>query len=135
MATRGTFYLSIHPTGEPAAWVATSTFYAAALGCMHGIARISVNLAGGWVLVWDAAKPGAPIAGAQFGDLYWFPDEPVALIEEGTTKVAGDLDELVGVWQPPELRDLWTAEQDSVGGTGDWFAEFVQRWASNWWRR
>ncbi len=105
MANRGTFYLSIHPTGEPAAWIATATFYAAALGAMHGIARISVNVAGGWVLVWDAAKPGAPIAGAQFGDLYWFPDEPVALIEEGTTKVAGDL------WNtPPELGALWEPE-------------------------
>jgi hypothetical protein len=152
MATRGTYYLSIHPTGEPAAWIATATFYAAALGAMHGIARISVNVAGGWVLVWDAAKPGAPIAGSQFGDLYWFPDQPVELIEEGTTaKIAGDLTEL---WEPPgaspagkdwyrndlpplpNLGAVWASQgQDAVGGTGDWFKDFVQRWASNWWRR
>lgn len=112
---RGNYYIQVQALNEPGVVVAQAWYSEAAIAAMHGVARVCIAVSGGWVFVWDAAKTSTgPIAGAVFGDTYWFPwEEATPLIEEGTLQ----------------------AQAPKVAGIRDWFQEWVHRVASAWWRR
>lgn len=112
---RGSYLIQVQPLNETGVVVAQSWYFEAAHAAMHGIARVCVAPAGGWVFLWDQAKTQTgPIAGAVFGDTYWFPWEQPPLIEEGT---------------------LQAQAAPKVAGIRDWFQEWIRSMAGAWWRR
>ncbi len=114
---KGLYFVSLHPTGENPQWVATAMFSEAGLAAMNGIALITATTKegqGGRLMMWDASKLAqGPVAGVDFGGLNFWPDQTVP-----------------GLWisgEPPGPR---------IGASvRDWFSNFVQQWAGNWWRR
>lgn len=110
---KGIYYVSLHPTGEPAQWVAVAFFPEAALATMQGIAMITATSQegqGGKLFTWDGSKLAqGPIAGVDFGGLNWWPEKP--------------------------LSTLWVAGEALGASVRDWFQEFMSQWAGNWWRR
>lgn len=111
---KGLYVVTLHPTGETPELVATAMFPEAGLATMNGISLITATSKegqGGKLFLWDYSNfAKGPIAGVDFGGLNFWPDKTVP--------------------------GLWISGEDIVGASvRDWFSNFVQQWAGNWWRR